>query len=262
MKKLSMVTICFNAEKVLEKTILSVLNQTQPIYEYILIDGASTDRSYEIIKSYQKCFEEKGIRYICLSEKDKGISDAFNKGIERATGDLVGIINADDELMENACERLIDYAEKNPADVYYADAIWIDQENCLEYVSRPKTHDMSQLLYYMPMVHSSVFVTRDTYKESGVFDISYKYCMDKELLYRFYKDGRKFSYIAESLTKFKAGGVSDTNVKAVFAESSRMSLLYGEPWLKVKVIEYKKLTKDRISRILKKTPFYMMLKKK
>ena len=86
--------------------------------------------------------------------------------------------------------------------------------------------------------------------------------MDKELLYRFYKDGRKFLYIAESLTKFKAGGVSDTNVKAVFAESSRMSLLYGEPWLKVKVIEYKKLTKDRISRILKKTPFYMMLKKK
>ena len=258
--KLSIITICFNAEKVIEKTILSVLNQSSPVYEYILIDGASTDKSYEIIKSYEKAFVDKGIRYIHISEKDKGISDAFNKGIERASGDLVGIINADDELLPDTCAKLTDFAKKNPADIYYGDCIWVDEKNKREYVSKPK-HDLERLLYYMILIHPSTFVKLDTYRRCGVFNVTYRYCMDKELLYRFYKENKKFVYIEESLTKFKAGGVSDTHAKAVFKEGSRMALENGEPKLKVKLIEYKKLIRDSLVRILKKTPIYSMLKK-
>ena len=160
--KLSMITICFNAEKVIEKTILSVLNQSEPVYEYILIDGASKDQSYEIIKSYEEQFKNKGIRYIHISEKDKGISDAFNKGIERATGDLVGIINADDELLPDTCKILNDYVKNYPADVYYGDCIWIDEKNHWEYVSKPK-HDLKELLYNMILIHPSTFVKKSVY---------------------------------------------------------------------------------------------------
>ena len=259
--KISMVTVCFNAENVIEKTILSVLNQSSPVYEYILVDGASKDRTYEIIKSYEKEFAAKGIRYVHLSEKDKGISDAFNKGIARATGDLVGIINADDELLPDTCKTLNEYAKNHSADVYYGNCIWVDEKQGLEYVSKPKSHDLKRLLYYMILIHPSTFVRKSAYDECGVFDITYRYCMDKQLLYRFFKAGKKFSYIDESLTKFKAGGVSDTHAKAVFKEGSKMALENGEPWLKVKFIEYKKLYREYLVRFVKKTPVYAMLKK-
>ena len=91
--KLSIITVSFNAENCIKKTIKSVLNQIEPVYEYIIIDGASTDKTYNIICSYGEAFKNKGIKYIHCSEPDKGISDAFNKGIKKATGDLVGIIN-------------------------------------------------------------------------------------------------------------------------------------------------------------------------
>ena len=258
--KLSMVTICFNAENVIEKTILSVLNQSSPVYEYVLIDGGSTDRSYEIIKSYEEKFVAKGIRYVHISEKDKGISDAFNKGIQRATGDVVGIINADDELLPDTCKILSEEVEKHPADIYYGDCIWDDEKNNRKYVSKPK-HDLSRLLYYMVLIHPSTFVKREVYENCGIFNVSYRYCMDKELLYRFYKQNKKFQYIEQSLTIFKAGGVSDTHAKAVFKEGSRMALENGEPWLKVKAIEYKKRVRNVLVRVLKKTPIYSMIKK-
>lgn len=259
--KLSMVTVCFNAENVIEKTILSVLNQSKPVYEYVLVDGASTDSTYSIIKAYEKQFVAKGIRYSYISEKDKGISDAFNKGIKRATGEVVGLLNADDELLPDTCKVLSEYVEKYPADVYYGDCIWVDEKNRLEYISKPK-HDLSKLLYHMVLIHPSTFVKKSAYDECGVFDITYRYCMDKQLLYRFYKKGKKFQYIEECLTRFKAGGVSDSHAKAVFREDSRMAMENGEPWLKAKIIEKKKLLKDSLSRILKKTPLYLIIKNK
>ena len=113
----------------------------------------------------------------------------------------------------------------------------------------------------MVLIHPSTFVKKAVYDELGVFDISYRYCMDKELLYRFYKAGKKFQYVESCLTKFKAGGVSDTHVKAVFREGSRMALSYGEPYVRVKFIEYKKLMRETCVRFLKKTPVYAAIKK-
>lgn len=109
---LSIITVSLNAEKYIDKTINSILNQTDPVYEYIIIDGNSKDRTYNIICSYEKKFKEKGIRYIYSSDKDRGISDAFNKGIKKATGDLIGIINADDELMPDANKILKNIMKK------------------------------------------------------------------------------------------------------------------------------------------------------
>ena len=98
---ISIITVSYNAVKTIEDTITSVLNQTYSNIEYIIIDGASTDGTLEVIKKYQDDIS------IIVSEPDKGIYDAMNKGIERANGELIGIINADDWYEANAVERSI-----------------------------------------------------------------------------------------------------------------------------------------------------------
>ena len=258
--KLSIVTVCYNAEQSIERTIKSVLQQTKPVYEYIIIDGGSKDKTYSIVCSYDAAFKKKGIHYRHISEKDEGISDAFNKGIERATGDLVGLINADDELLPDTNAILNEEYEKDEADIYYGNCIWVDVDRNIEYVSKPK-HNLKKLLYFMVLIHPATFVKKTAYSDCGVFDKSYKLCMDKELLYRMYSAGKKFIYINQNLTKFKSGGVSDTHLRAVHEEGSRMALQYGEPYIKVKMIEYYKLIRNGSVRVIKNTPLYRILKK-
>ena len=259
--KLTIVTISYNAEKDIEKTIKSVLKQTLPIYEYIFIDGKSADKTYDIIMSYKAEIEGKGIKFRCVSERDKGISDAFNKGIRLATGDFIGLINANDELLPRTCEILQKYNDLENVDILYGNCIWVDGKHDLKYISKPK-HNLDDLLYRMVLIHPSTFIKRATYERIGVYDITYKYCMDKELLYRMYKAGAKFAYIDKPLTKFKAGGVSDTNAIAVFKEGSRMALSYGEPKLKVKIIECKKMAKTFVANRCKRFRFYKIIKQR
>lgn len=119
--RFSIITVVFNGEKSIARTIESVLNQTYAPYEYLVIDGASGDRSAEIAKSYQKQFREKGIRYQVVSEKDRGMYDALNKGTKLATGDLIGQINSDDWYEPDALEKMADLYRRTDFDMAYAD---------------------------------------------------------------------------------------------------------------------------------------------
>lgn len=258
--KLSIITVCFNAEKVIARTIESVLNQTKDIYEYIFIDGDSQDNTVSIIENYRDAFELKGIKYIVKSEPDNGISDAFNKGIKIATGDLIGIINADDELMPKANQIISEVWNDIEADVYYGNCYWVDVTKHISYIRRSR-HNLNELLYNMIIIHPSTFVKKKTYDECGMFKLDYKYCMDKELLYRFYLAGKRFQYIDAELTKFKAGGTSDTNTRLVYKEGSKMAMSYGEPYVKVKAIELKKIIRSILVNVLKSTPIYKVIKK-
>lgn len=261
--KLSMVTVCYNAENCIGKTIRSVLSQTTPVYEYIIIDGGSKDRTVEICESYRSKFAEQGIEFNVISEKDKGISDAFNKGISRAAGDLIGLINADDEMLEETCE-ILQHAFTEGVDVYYGNCIWEEKENKLRFVSKPKEqthHGLSKLLYEMVMIHPATFISQKAYQQYGMYDISFRYCMDQELLYRMYQSGASFQYINRELTIFVAGGISDTNPQKVFRETSRIPLMYHEPLIKVRAIEYKKLIRDFFARKAKRFGVYHIIKK-
>lgn len=260
--KLSMVTVCFNAQDVIEKTILSVLNQNKAVYEYIIIDGNSKDNTMLIVNSYKKDFEEKGIRFVTISEPDKGISDAFNKGISRATGDVIGLINADDEMLPNSNEILNREFNKN-IQIYYGNCIWDESFNGLRFVSKPKERDpdkLGRLLYEMVMIHPATYITKSAYEKYGVYDITFRYCMDEELLYRMFRAGAKFKYIDEELSVFRAGGVSDANPRKVFAEVSRIPRKYNEPELKIRIIENKKVIRDFLSRKAKRLGLYKLLK--
>ena len=257
--KLSIVTVCYNAEQSIEKTIKSILKQTVPVYEYIIIDGGSDDDTMKIVRDYEDEFKKINVRYFFKSEPDKGISDAFNKGIQIASGDIIGLINSDDELMPETSKILSENYQD--ADIIYGNCIWVDSKRKMEFISKPKGSP-SQLLYKMTLIHPSTFVSKNAYQECGMFNVSYKYCMDKELLYRMFKAGKKFKYINETFTKFKAGGVSDKNTLAVYKETSRMAINYGEPKIKVAVIQMTRYMKTRIVNILKDTHIYIKLREK
>ena len=261
--KLSIVTISFNAEKCIERTILSILNQDKPVYEYIIVDGGSSDQTMKIVNSYKNEFLKKGIKFIAISETDKGISDAFNKGIKLSTGDLIGLVNADDELMNTANKVLEDVFEKD-IDVYYGNCIWEDSQNNLRYVSKPKeikSSKLNRLLYEMVMIHPSTFIAKKAYLKNGLYDTSFRYCMDQELLYRMYKNGASFKYVDTEFTKFKSGGVSDSNPRKVFAETARIPLMNGESKKKVFFITQKKLIRDYLARKAKKVGLYHLIKR-
>ena len=114
--KVSIITVCFNSEKTIRRTIESVLYQTYPNIEYIIVDGKSTDGTVDIVKEYLPAFQKR-LRYV--SERDKGIYDAMNKGIRLSAGDVIGIINSDDFYEPDAVENIVKYADRGSCQVLY-----------------------------------------------------------------------------------------------------------------------------------------------
>lgn len=257
--KLSIITITMNCESAVRKTIESVLNQETPIYEYLFIDGGSQDRTNEVIDSYKGKLEAIGIRVVHISEKDKGISDAFNKGIRLATGEWIGIINADDQLLPETTGLLEIHSRENDCDIIYGNCIWDDEKNGLRYVKKPKG-DLSRLYYDFVLIHPSTFVRRSMYEEHGLFNIEYKLCMDKELLLRMYVGGARFSYLDRELTNFAAGGASDQNVVRTVKEGIKLSNAYNRPKAYTYVNAARKIIKHKLSVLLKRSRIYGVVK--
>ena len=123
--KISLVTITYNSEKNIEETILSIIQQDYDDIEYIIIDGGSTDNTLKIIEKYRHHIAK------LISEPDKGISDAFNKGIELSTGQVVGLINSDDFLQKGSIKALVEFIGRNDGyDVYYGNSLMFSEKQC------------------------------------------------------------------------------------------------------------------------------------
>lgn len=257
--RLSIVTITYNAENCIEKTICSVLAQSKPIYEYIFIDGGSTDKTNSLIDSYRTKIESKGTKFIHISEKDKGISDAFNKGIKRATGDFIGIINADDELLPKTNEILAQFLASKDCDIVYGNAIWDDEKSGLRYVKKPKGN-LEKLYYDLVLIHPSTFIRKVSYERQGLFNIDYKLCMDKELLLRMYIGGERFEYIDKELTIMRAGGVSDQDVIKTVREGIKLSNQYHRSKIFTYTNAGRKIVKHKLSTFLKRIHLYEKIK--
>ena len=119
--EVSLITVAYNSEATIGRTIESVLAQTVSPKEYIIIDGASKDSTVSVAEGYREAFEKKGISYIIVSEPDNGIYDAMNKGIKQATGDIIGMINSDDWYEPCAVETVLNAYAKEEFDMFYAD---------------------------------------------------------------------------------------------------------------------------------------------
>jgi glycosyltransferase involved in cell wall biosynthesis len=195
------VTIVYNGQQHIEQTILSVLNQNYDNVEYIIIDGGSTDDTLNIIKKY-----EGSIDYF-ISESDNGISDAFNKGIRCCSGQLIGLINADDYYEENSFNKIINaYVndEKNFPCVIYGKTNKITIDGC----QQVKKDNKLSWCISVPFSHCSSFLTMSYYKKFGLYNTKFKIGMDVELLMRGLESANYIG-LSDFIATQRDGGVSD-----------------------------------------------------
>lgn len=196
---ISVITVSYNAVNTIEQTILSVINQNYKNIEYIIIDGGSTDGTIDIIKKYQN-----KISY-WVSEPDEGLYDAMNKGILKATGKIIGIINADDWYEDNALENIKNLFKIGKY-IYYGNMnIILDNK----IINRTKvSSNLDSLKKDMIIPHPSIFVNKDVYNSIGLFNLKYKIAADWNFVLKCYIEGIYFIKTNHILANFRLGGVS------------------------------------------------------
>lgn len=207
MKKpiISIVTICFNSANTVEETIKSVLGQDYPLLDYVIIDGGSTDGTVDILSRYKHRFG-----YFC-SEPDNGISDAFNKGIKNAKGDIICIINSDDILLPGALNAVAEYYEEG-VDIYRGNVIIRNKETGFAGRDIPSMK-FPLMPFFVNVDHQGTFVTAQAHKKWGYYDTKFKYMMDHDFLARCYQGGAKFKYMPVDVAEFRLGGVSVASIR-------------------------------------------------
>ena len=204
--KFSIITICFNSEDIIRKTIESVLYQDYiGEVEYLIIDGASKDRTVDIAKEYKESFEKKGYRYIIISEPDNGIYDAMNKGIRRSTGDIIGIINSGDWYETKALSTVASVYMDSRFDMFYADINLIKKDGSI--IIKHSKYD--KIVTSRHWNHPTSFITKDIYDELGLYRCKGIHD-DFEFLLRVKKTGKKIEIRNIVLANFMTGGASNS----------------------------------------------------
>lgn len=209
--KISLITVTFNSGGTLRDTIQSVLSQTYPEIEYIIVDGLSEDSTIDIIKEYVPLFQG---RLKWISEKDNGLYDAMNKGFKMATGEIVGIINSDDLLTESGViGKVIDCFEGHKdIDCVYADLYYVSQYDTSKIVRHWITGKQRSFSKGWHPAHPTFYVKREVYQKYGIFDLSFKFAADFELMLRLIeKNGIKLFYLPEPLVRMRLGGTTSKN---------------------------------------------------
>lgn len=253
--RFSIITVTFNSDKFLVETIKSVLSQDYADFEYIIVDGGSTDGTVEIIKD----FASQDCRIRWISEPDNGISDAFNKGISMATGDIVGIINSDDMYAVGALGAVADlFAADSSCDVVHGDMIRFQGDRPL-FRLKPAAVD-DQIWHDMPINHPATFVTRRSYDLVGGFDTTLKVAMDYELVLRLYRAGCRFCYLENVLANMRYGGASDTRFLAARQEVFAVTVAAGYPRWKGAVWFVIKVGMNMTKNLLKKLGLYGLIR--
>lgn len=217
--KISIITICFNSEKTIEKTISSIINQDYDNFEYIIIDGGSTDGTLDIIRKYKQYIS------VLISESDKGISDAFNKGIINSTGDLIGLINSDDLLTEGSLKILASEYSQD-IDIYLGNLIIWNEKTNFKCIDIP-TMKFPLIPLSLHICHPSTFITKNAYLRFGMYRVEFKTMMDLDLLIRYYKKNAKFKHINRELAIFKLGGISQISERKKLEERKNVLLMNG-----------------------------------
>lgn len=210
--KISLVTCCYNSSATIEDTINSVLQQDYKNYEHIIIDGASKDNTLEIIEKYREQYQS---RLTVVSEKDRGIYDAFNKGIDIASGDIIGIINSDDIIANPRVLSQVVEAFHNNYSAVYGDLEMLDET--LEKVIRKFYGKTGNIKWGWHPPHPTLYLKREVYEQYGKFDISFRIAADYDFMIRILKDNKlECCYINSVLVKMRMGGVSTDGIKGYY----------------------------------------------
>ncbi len=238
---ISIVTPSFNQGRFIEETIQSVIDQSYPHVEYIVMDGASTDNTVEILQRYSS-------RLRWQSEPDKGQADAINKGLRLATGDILAYLNSDDVYLPGALEIVAAAFARNPGvGLVYGDCIAVDEAGQPYGVIRGHPYDVKRMINRGEFVpQQAAFWSREAMNETGLFDPSLHFCMDHDYFIRI---GQRFPacYLGQPLANFRFHGASktvsleDRHWRESMAVSQRYGMNRLSAWYWIRTIRHKGL---------------------
>ncbi|NNE27255.1 MAG: glycosyltransferase [Saprospiraceae bacterium] len=248
----SIVTVCKNAEASIERSIKSIIDQPVRDFELIIIDGVSDDATLDIISTYQK-----HITYF-VSEPDRGISHALNKGIDAASGEYILFVNADDWLHNNILGKVRQFIRKYPGYDLYCGGSSFYNGKIHEVDSYS---DWKNIGEETSIHHASTVFKSSVFAKHGAFDETYSLAMDYELFLRFYQQKARFLNIPILVANRSLHGISYSNPVKSMKETRRARSKYFSPLNTWKTF-YKSLFKDTIGRILKALPYFRNYYKK
>lgn len=216
MLKISIITATYNSGKTIKDTLSSVLNQSYKNYELIIKDGGSNDNTVEICREYENIFEG---RLKVISEPDKGIYDAMNRGIDNASGDIVGILNSDDfYTSDDILDRIAkEFSADKDLDAIYGDIHFVSPDNltkCTRYYSSSYFRPSLLRFGFMP-AHPSFYVRKEVYDKYGLYDLQFRTSSDFEWIVRlFAKYHIRAKYIKKDFVTMRTGGESTAGIEA------------------------------------------------
>lgn len=213
--RISVITATYNSGRTIGDTLESVLRQTYSDVELIVVDGASRDDTMDVVRRYEPRF---GGRLHWTSEPDRGIYDAMNKGIARATGDVIGILNSDDfYTSDTVLERVAEAMAGGDVDAVYGDIHYVrdgDLHRCVRYYSSRPFRRWMMRLGFMP-AHPSFYCRREVYERCGTFDTTYRVAADFENLLRLiYVNRIRTRYLPADFVTMRTGGVSTSGLSS------------------------------------------------
>jgi glycosyltransferase involved in cell wall biosynthesis len=248
--KVSIITVCFNSSKTIEDTIQSVLSQNYNNIEYIIIDGLSKDNTLEIINKYKNEIS------IVISEKDNGLYDAINKGIDIATGDIIANLNSDDFYIDkNVITDVVAKMVEEKTDTLYTDLYYVEADNTDKVTRYWKSGEYKKGNFYkgwMPP-HPTFFVKKDIYNKYGVFNLKLKSAADYEIMLRFiHKYECTVSYLNRVTVRMRVGGVSNSSLANRIKANREDKLAWKINGLKPKKFTFILKPLSKIGQFLKK----------
>lgn len=224
--KVTIITVCYNSATTIEKTILSVANQTYPNIEYIIVDGKSKDNTKAIIEKYNDKISD------WVSESDKGLYDAMNKGVAMATGDLIGILNSDDTFhSDTIIADLVEFHSKNHIDASVGNILQHNENGKTVRVYSSKNWSPEKLKIGFMAPHPSIFIKKDVFEKYGNYSLDFKIGADYEIITRFFlKNKIAWKYSGITTTDMLVGGLSSSgsaSYKLITKEIQKALLMNG-----------------------------------
>jgi len=215
--KISIITVVRNNVATINDAIESVLSQTYKNIEYIIVDGASTDGTVEVVQGYTNKIDK------FISEKDQGLYDAMNKGIGLATGDVIGILNSDDVYFDkNVLENIVNTFRDKQLDSVFGDLYYVNKDDLNKIVRYWKSSDfkLGSFAKGWHPPHPAFFVKKDIYEKYGMFDLQLKVSADFDLMLRFLEKYQISSmYLPKILVKMRIGGESNSSLKNIITSN-------------------------------------------
>lgn len=221
---ISVVTVVRNAESIIRETIESVLEQSINTFEYLIIDGLSSDRTYEIVCGYDNAFRERGIKFTHISEKDAGVYDAMNKAAHIAEGRFINYMNAGDCFHDADVLKCVEEnIERNElAGVFYGDTIVLTEQGEI----LVKAREINTVLKHMPFYHQACFTNRLLLMDN-LYNCSYKIVADYDLYLRLYEKQYTFIKMDQTICKYRIGGISMEHPYKTYCENVEVKIQHG-----------------------------------